>query len=288
MKIKSILPKAALFVAAIIWGSSFIVMKDSVEVIPTFYLLAIRFMAGTLLLALIFCKRLKKLDVSYIWQGGIIGFCLFAAYTFQTFGLMGTTAGKNALLTDVYCVMVPFLWWILIKKRPTVYNFVAATMSIVGIALVSLTEEFTIAYGDGLTLIGGFFFAVHIIAISKFSSDKDPILLTMMQFAWASVLSFVSAFIRGETVPAQIETSTLLGLAYLCVFATTLAMLFQNIGQKYSSPNSASIILSLESVFGVLFSVILGYDKMTLRLGTGFVIIFFAVLISETCGDKRK
>ena len=107
-----------IILATIIWGSSFVVMKSSVDVLPTFWLLAIRFSFAALVLSLVFWKRWKVLDRQYLIGGAIMGFCLFVAYAFQTFGLARTTPGKNAFLTAVYCVIVPFLYWVIAKRRP--------------------------------------------------------------------------------------------------------------------------------------------------------------------------
>ena len=103
-----------LILATIIWGSSFVVMKSSVDVLPTFWLLAIRFSFAALVLAVVFIRRWKVLDKQYLIGGTVMGFCLFLAYTFQTFGLEQTTSGKNAFFTAVYCVIVPFL----LLRRP--------------------------------------------------------------------------------------------------------------------------------------------------------------------------
>ena len=152
-----------LILATIIWGSSFVVMKSSVDVLPTFWLLAIRFSFAALVLAVVFIRRWKVLDKQYLIGGTVMGFCLFLAYTFQTFGLEQTTSGKNAFFTAVYCVIVPFLYWFIAKRRPDRFNLIAAFLCIGGIALVSITGDNASAFnmGDVLTLIGGFFFAAH-------------------------------------------------------------------------------------------------------------------------------
>lgn len=287
MKNKSLMANLALFAAALIWGSSFIIMKNSVDVFMPFTLLAVRFTIGTTVLALIFCKRLKQIDKDYLKSGVIIGVCLFIAYGTQTIGITDTSPGKNAFLTAIYCVIVPFLFWITSKKRPDKYNFVSAFMCIVGIGLVSLTETLTIGFGDTFTLIGGFFYAVHMIAIVQCSKGKDPVILTVLQFAVATVLAWIVS-LTCESFPTQISQETIFGMCYLGVFPTAVAMLCQNIGQKYTNPTSAGIIMSLESVFGVMFSVMLGAEILTPRIIAGFAVIFAAVIVSETKLDFLK
>lgn len=276
-----LLPKLALFAAALIWGSSFIIVKDTVDVLPPNLLLAIRFSGACIILALVFFKKLKKINFQYIWQGAIIGLMLFLAYSLQTVGMTDTTPGKNAFLTAIYCVLTPFLFWFFAKKRPDAYNFAAAFLCIAGIGLVSLTEAFTIGFGDSFTLLGGLFFALHLVAVAIFGSDKDPVIITVLQFFYAAIFSWI-ATLYFEQMPTAISAGTAWGIAYLCIFCTAVTLLLQNIGQKYNSAATAAIILSLESVFGVLFSIFLGYEHLTLRLVCGFVLIFVAVLVSET------
>ena len=278
------LAKPRLFAAAIIWGSSFFIMKGAVDIIPTFYLLAIRFTGGAVLLALVCWKKWRMhFTRDYLWRGAVIGAFLFLAYSVQTFGLMGTTPSKNAFLTAVYCVLVPFLYWIAVKKRPDRYNILAAVLCVAGVGLVSLTNDFTITWGDGLTLVCAFFYAAHIVAVAKVSPAKDIYLLTVFQFAFAALYAWICGALFQELPPASVISSDLIiQMAYLVVMATTVALLFQNVGQVWSDPSSAAVILSLESVFGVLFSVLFYGDPVTGQLLAGFALIFVAVVCSET------
>lgn len=277
------LAKPMLFLAAFIWGSSFFIMKNILDSIPTFHLLSIRFTVGALLLALICLPRWKHFSWDYLWRGAIVGGCLFSAYTVQTFGLMGTTPSKNAFLTAVYCVIVPFLYWAVMHIRPDRFNILAALLCVSGVGFVSLTEQFTITWGDWLTLLGGCFYAAHIIAVAKCGSKKDIYLITTFQFAFAALYSWIFALLFEDfQMTVLLTPQVVLPLAYLCIMCTTVALLFQNVGQVWSDPASAAIILSLESVFGVICSVIFYGDPVTLRLMVGFTLIFVAVVCSET------
>lgn len=273
--------KLALFGAALIWGSSFLIVKNSMDVVQPHFLLGFRFSIGCILLAIIFHRKLKQLNKDYFIKGGIIGIFLFSGYSLQTIGITDTTPGKNAFLTAIYCVLVPFLYWIVDKKRPDVYNFSAAFISIAGIGLVSLNGNFTIRMGDSFTLAGGVLYACHLIAVTKFGKDKDPVLLTMLQFGFAAIFAWIVSFLF-EDIPTKMSGQTIYGMLYLAVFATTVAILLQNIGQKNTNPAPAAIIMSLESVFGVLFSIIFYHEELTPRLICGFLLIFISVLISET------
>ena len=279
------LAKLMLFLAAFIWGTSFFIMKNALDSIPVLWLLTFRFGTGAILLGL-FCwnKWGSVFQKDYVWRGAILGAFLFAAYATQTFGLVYTTPSKNAFLTSTYCVLVPFLYWWLARQRPDRYNILAALLCVAGVGLVSLTGDFTITVGDLLTLCSALFYALHIVAVNKLSPGKDIYLITVFQFAATALLSVSGAFLLRQDFPAPIfsQPQILLPLAYLCVLCTTVALLFQNVGQVGSDPSSASVILSLESVFGVLFSVLFYGDPVTPRLLAGFALIFVAVLCSET------
>ena len=282
-KTMKLLAKPMLFAAALIWGTSFFIMKNALDVMPVFFLLAIRFTAGAALLALIAWKRWKHFTPDYLWRGAVIGGFLFLAYSIQTFGLALTTPSKNAFLTAVYCVIVPFLTWAVVKVRPDGYNIAAALLCVTGVGLVSLSGELTIQAGDLLTLCCALFYAAHIVAVAKVSPGKDVTLLTVFQFAFAGLYAWIGGGLT-ETFPAGALTDpgVALPLVYLCVMATTVALLFQNVGMVWSDPASGSVILSLESVFGVLFSVLFYGDPVTAQLLAGFALIFVAVVCSET------
>ena len=273
--------RVALLTAALIWGSSFIVMKNAVEGVPVFMLLGIRFTVGCLLLTLIFHRRLKSIGKKQLLHGAVVGTLLFAAYTVQTFGLRETTPGKNAFLTAVYCVLVPFVNWVIFRRRPTGWNWLAAVMCLAGIGLVSLEGDLTMNRGDALTLVGGVFYALHLVAVSRFGEEDDPVMLTMLQFGASAVWCWGLSFMT-ESMPNPFPTNAWLELAYLAVFATTAALLLQNVGQSVTPAAPAAILLSLESVFGVVFSVMLGAEGLTAQLVCGFALIFLAVVASET------
>ena len=291
-----------IILATIIWGSSFVVMKSSVDVLPTFWLLAIRFSFAALVLALVFIRRWKVLDRQYLIGGTVMGFCLFVAYAFQTFGLEQTTSGKNAFFTAVYCVIVPFLYWAIARRRPDKFNVLAAFLCIAGIALVSVTGDNASAFnfGDVLTLIGGFFFAAHIVAVAKYSEGRDIFILTTLQvakysegrdifilttlqFASFAVFSWLGVLVtRPALTPGVFDQNLIFGLAYLVIFASCGALLFQNIGQKYTPAATAAVLLSLEAPFGVLFSILFANERPTPLMFVGFALIFLAVVCSET------
>lgn len=150
-----------------------------------------------------------------------------------------------------------------------------------GIGLISLTDDFSIGIGDALTLLGGVFYAVHMVVVAKASRGRDAILLTILQFGAAAICAWIAAALF-ETTSVQVGADAIWAVIFLGVAATGGGILLQTIGQKYTHPATASIILSLESVFGVLFSVLFYGEKMTGKLAAGFILVFIAVIISET------
>ena len=169
------------------------------------------------------------------------------------------------------------------KKKPDKAQIFAAILCFIGVGFVSLDSSLKVNLGDLYTLIGGFLYAVHIIVCEKAMKKTSPIIITALQFAFASIFSFIAASLFEDiSVVFHIDSSIYLQILYLAFFATTLCYLFQNVGQKFVNENIAALLLSLESVFGVFFSILFGQEIMTLQIGLGFMIIFISVLISET------
>jgi len=282
------LAKPMIVAATLIWGSTFFIPKDTLDQVDAMFLLAFRFTFAAVLLALVFWRRWKNMDRSYWWRGGLMGVLLCSAYTVQTYGLKGTTPGKNAFFTAVYCVIVPFLHWFVDKRRPDRWNVLAAVMCVAGIGLVSWDGGFALSWGDGLTLVSGFLYACHIVAVARFSQGRDVFLLTVLQFAAAAVCCWAGTLFTGGFPSEGLSARAWLVLLYLAVFATSLGLMFQNVGEKYTEPSSAALLLSLEAPFGVAFSVAFGSESPTPFMYLGFGLIFLAVVCSETKLDFLK
>ena len=278
-----LLAKPMLFAAAFFWGASFLLMKNALDSIPTGYLIAIRFTAGAPLAALVCWKRWKRFTPDYLWRGGLAGLTLFGVYWAQTVGLETTTPSKNAFLSAVYCVIVPFMAWALFRTRPDRYNVTAALLCLTGVGFVSLTEELTISTGDLFTLLGAVFCAANIIAVSRLGQGKDVMLFTVAQLAAVALYAWVLALTTETFDFSALARPQVLGpMLYLCVMATAVCMALMNIGLVWSEPAPAAVILSLEAVFGVILAVIFYGDPLTPRLLIGFGLIFVGVLCSET------
>ena len=275
------LGKLALYGAALIWGTSFFLVKGQMNVFPPDTLYALRYSSAAVLLAGIFWKRIKSSSFQDLWRSAFLGVILTAATVLQAYGLTDTSPGKNAFLTAIYCVIVPFIFWAVRKKRPEGKSFAAAFLCLIGIGLISLTKGLTVGWGDSLTLLGGVLFAVHIVGIATLGRDVDPVRSIVFQFATSGLIFFIIDCFT-PSAPVAVTTADWLVVLYLSVFPTALGFLLQLIGQKYAPPAGASLILSLESVFGVLFSVIFYGELVPPRVFAGFVVVFAAVFLSES------
>ncbi len=271
-----------LIITTIIWGSAFVVMKNSVDVISPTYLLALRFTIAFAALVAVFWKRLRNVGKTDIFCGFTLGFFLFISYFFQTYGLKYTTASKNAFITTLYVILVPFLHWLFNKTKPSKNNVGAAVIAVIGLGFISLEGDLSVNVGDLMTLVCGIFFAFHIVFVDRYTVTHDPIILTVMQMAVAAGLSWIAApLLEGGLDLSVISHSMAVSLLYLGIFSTMICFLLQNMGQKHLSPNTSSIILSFESVFGLLFSVFLLGEPVTLKLLTGCGLLFLSVILSE-------
>lgn len=253
-------------------------------------MLAFRFTIAALVLPFIFLKKIKKIDLKYILNGSLLGFFLFAAYAFQTIGCQYTTAGKNAFITTIYVILVPFFNWIFTKKRPDLYAVAAAVLGITGIGLLSLQGDLSVNKGDLLTLVCGFCYAIHIVFIARFTEHQDPVILTIIQLASAAVFSWIFAPLYDGAFPlsALQNPSVVFSMLYLGLMSTMAAFLFQTVCQKYVPPSTAALLLSLEAVFGVFFAWILLKEYLTIRMAFGCILIFTAVVLAETHFDFLK
>ena len=279
---KGVFGKLALLFVAVAWGSSMVVIKGSTDILPAGSLLAWRFTIATLVLGLVNIKRLKQIDKEYIKSGIFIGICLFMAYFTQTLGVMLEMPGKSHFLSSAYCVFVPFLGWIVLKERPKIYHIIAAVMCATGIVLVSLVGNFSISYGDSLSIISSVFWAAQIIAIAKWGNGKDPVLITILEFVVCAILAWAFTLTMEDPFAIQWNTAAVGGVLYLGVVCSGICFLLQTIAQKTEDPTSVSIILSFENIFGLVFGAVFFGETFTPQSIVGFILIFLAIIIAET------
>ncbi len=279
-----------LLITAAAWGFGFVVVKNSLDYIPPTYMLAFRFSIAAIGLLLVFCRRLKNITKKMLKHSALLGFLLFSAYLIQTIGCNYTTAGKNAFLTTVYVILVPFLHWMINKRRPDRYCVIAAFAAIAGIGFLTLEGDLSVNIGDMLTLICGVVYALHIIFIDRYTEYEDPVLLAVLQICYAAVFSWICAPIFDGGFPEQaFNQSIIIGMLYLGLFSTMMAFLLQNVCQKYLRPATASLLMSTESVFGVAGSVLVLGEVLDTKMAIGCLLILGAIVLNETKpGSKRR
>lgn len=270
-----------LIITAIIWGSGFVASAVSLEYYTPYQILAGRFLVGVIILCVLFYKRLKNIEKSTLIKGTILGLFLYIAFVLQTVGLQYTTPSKNAFLTAVNVVIVPFIGFLLYKRKIDMFELVGAVTALVGVAVISLKFSSEINVGDLLTLCCAVGFAFHIFYTAKFVKEEDAVLLTIVQMVIAAVISWMVVIFKGET-SFSVESEGLLPLLYLGIFSTTIAYLLQTVAQKYITDTKAAIILSTEAFWGMAFSVAILSEVMTTKMIIGAVLILGAIIISET------
>lgn len=271
-----------LFIVAIIWGSGFVGTQIAIdsEFTPN-QIMTLRFLISAILISVICYKNIKNTDKSTIKSGVILGIFLFIGFAFQTYGILYTTPSKNAFITAVNVVIVPFIGFIIYKRKLDKIGIISSIISLMGIGVLSLESDFSISIGDLLTLICAFGFALHIFFTGEFAKNKDPIALTAIQSFTAFILSLILLLITKETnIP--ISAKGLGAILYLAIFSTTICFLLQTICQRKTTQTKTAIILSTEAVFGTIFSIIILDEVITIKMIIGCVLIFVGIIMAET------
>lgn len=278
-----------LMVTAVVWGSGFVVTDIGLDYLNAYQLMAGRFVLAAILLIILFGYKFKKITKRVIWKGAILGAILYTGFVLQTVGLEYTTPSKNAFLTAVNVLIVPLIAYAVYKRKVDRFEVIGAITALIGIGLLSLQSSFTMNIGDILTLLCAIAFAFDIFYTNKFVQNEDAILLTIIQFISAAVISALFVLVRGD-IPTTIEPGGMFSIVYLAVFSTIVAYLFQNIAFKYTSATQGAIILSMEAFFGMVFSVVFLHEVLTGRMVIGAALILVAIIFSEvkpTLGKKQ-
>ena len=275
----------ALILVTVIWGGGFVASDMALESMKPFQIMMVRFLLASVLMGVISWGQRKgeeklKDRSGAIKAGVLMGVTLFMGFAFQIIGLQYTTPSKNAFLTALNVVIVPFIAFVILKKKIGAKGIIGAIMSVLGVGLLSLNGNFTVSLGDGLTLLCAVGFAFQIFFTSEFVKKYPASVLNMVQMFTAFVLSAISLVIFGEN-DFQVTTQGWLSVLYLGVVSTTICYLLQTACQKYIDETKAAIILSMESVFGTIFSILILHEVVTVRMVIGCAVILAAVIISN-------
>lgn len=285
-KKKMLLADAALILSAVCWGGGFIAGDIAVDCFTPFVIMTVRFIAAALVIFLIFHRNVRRSGKAELKAGAIIGTLLFFAQPLQVIALRYTTPSKQAFLVASYAAFVPFVSWLVLRKRPKAKSFFAGFLTLVGIGMISLSGTLIIQLGDGLSLGFALLYSFVIVVTGICVTKCDPLAMSFFSFLTTGLLSLVVALLF-EEMPTVIPTRGLWALAYLAVVTTGVAYTLQNVAQRFTTDTHVAVLISTESLFGFVFGVFLFGDPFTYKVLIGGLIVFAAVLVSELNFKKK-
>jgi drug/metabolite transporter (DMT)-like permease len=274
-----------LLITAIVWGSSFVAQSIGMEKIDAFTFTGIRTMLGVIVLLPVSLLINRSFDFSRktLIAGLILGLDFSLAQNFQQFAFYYSTSGKIAFITAFYMFFVPLISVIFLKKKVHLMVWGAILLGLVGLFMLCINPQDMTAInpGDILALICAVFFAVQIILIDHFLSQGiSGVQLSLMEFAVAMVVSLVLMFIFEKPQTGSIMEAGP-ALLYSGIMSCGIAYTFQILGQKYTSPVVASLLMCLESVFAVIAGALILHEGMSFKEGLGCVLMFLAIILSQ-------
>jgi len=274
------LADVALIFIALCWGLNFVIEKNVLLTMSPFMYLGVRFFLSALIIAIIFQKRLKRMNTEDIKAGLIVGAFMLLGFLTQTVGLVYTTPSKSGFITGSNVVMVPFFAYILTKKFPGTGQILGAIITFCGLGIISISDNLNIALGDILTLVCAISFALQITFTEFYVKKADPINMAIIQVTLTGIVTMGMAIIR-EPLKYDLGVGNWAAILYGAIFCTVGAFIVQNVAQKYTSSTHAAVILCTESVFAGMFSFLFWKEPLTLKTVVGFILIWAGVLITE-------
>lgn len=292
MQTRTLRSDLMLLITAAIWGTAFVAQRVGMDYVGPFTFTAARFFLGALsLLPLLLILKPTPVKPAAgkvrlnLWQGGLIaGSFLFAGATLQQVGLQYTTAGNAGFITGLYIILVPviaLLW----GQRTGRNTWVGGVLAVVGLYLLSITDDFTLAYGDLLQLIGALFWAGHVLVIGWLSPQMDALRLSIVQFFTCGLVSLGVALFIEEPTFANIGMAWQ-PIAYAGLLSVGVAYTLQVFAQKTAPASHAAIILSLEAVFAVIGGYFLLGERLDTQGITGCGLMLAGMLISQIPSRK--
>ncbi len=280
-----------LLLTAFIWGFGFVAQRIGMQHIGPFAFSGLRFLLGAAsLLPLMWWLgrgRPRSGDRrTLLWGGLVAGAFLFIGASLQQVGLVYTTAGKAGFITGLYIVIVPLLG-LLWGQRTRRDTWLGALLALIGLYLLSVSEDFTLAYGDLLELIGAFFWAGHVLVIGWLAPRCDVLALSFLQFLACGLLSLlVAAAIETTSVAAVLDSAT--AIAYAGVMSVGVAFTLQVLGQREAPASHAAILLSLEAFFAALGGMLILDESLGARGAAGCALMLAGMLISQGLLGRRR
>jgi drug/metabolite transporter (DMT)-like permease len=265
---------------AVIWGSAFVIMKDTLHRQDVNSFLACRFILAALVMVVLRPKTFKHFNKQFLIRGVILGTLLGCGYIFQTFGLTLTTVAKTGFITGLYAVFTPLIAAGILKKHISKVQWFSVLLAGIGLAFLSL-NGLSIGLGEFLVVISAAFYAGHIVGLSEWSAGTDTYALTVLQLGTVGVICFIASLKSGFHMPP--DGGVWKAVIYTAVFASAFAFIVQTWVQSFMSATSTGIILTMEYIFAALFGVWFGHESLTLRviIGGSLVIAAMYIIISD-------
>ncbi len=259
-----------------IWGSSFLVMKDSLERQDVYSFLASRFVLAALIMFAFKPKSLTGLDKVFVKRAVFTGALATGGFISQTFGLTQTTVSNTGFITGLYLVFTPLIAWLLLKHRITKAQWTAVAVATIGLYLIAY-NGITVGIGEILVLISAILFAAQIVAIGELSNGKNSYALTLIQIIVAAVVFVVLTLIGGYQAPP--DSSVWAAVIFTAVFATFFGFLIQVKAQAVMSATVAGVLLAMETPFALFFGLYFDDDPFTLRIMSGGTLVMLAMAL---------
>lgn len=288
-----LIPTSLLLTVALVWGSTFAIMKNSLGRIDVNSFLAWRFILAALIMALLRPQCFRYITPSFLLRGVIVGLLLGIGYIFQTFGLTLTTVAKTGFITGLYAVFTPLIAAAFFKHHISKVQWFAVGLATIGMGVLSL-HGFAIGLGELLVLIGALFFALHIIGLSRWSPNRDPYALTMIQMATVGVLALLGSLKSGFQVPH--DRGVWVVVIYSAIAASAFAFIVQTWAQSFMSATSVGVVLTMEYIFAAIFGIILVHELLTWRTIIGgicmmaglYLVILFDSKVPSKAGSNHE
>ncbi|MBI0576065.1 DMT family transporter [Neobacillus cucumis] len=292
---KPIIADISLLLVTLVWGTTFVLVQNAIDLLEPFSFNGVRFLIAALLLLLCLIlfdkKQLRLLNGKMLLSGVFIGFWLFLGYATQTIGLLYTTSSKAGFITGLSVVLVPLLSIFLAKQYPSRNAIFGVSTATIGLFFLTMTDVTGLNIGDGFVLVCAISFAMHIIMTGKFSSKYPSLLLTVIQITTVAVLSIISSFIfedwkRSLDPDILLSNDVLIAIIITSVFATAAAFLIQTNFQKYTTATRVALIFAMEPVFAAVAGYFWAHDRLSISALFGCILIFAGMIISEFPTDK--
>ena len=287
---KALVADVLLFSVAIFWGSNFVFIKSAVQrtsalaggsiVAGTMLYLVLRYVVATGVFAVVQPRSWLGATRGDWARGGLLGAFYLTALVLQTIGLQRTSPGVSGFITGMSVAMVPFLYWFVARRSPGRWQIIGAVIATIGLAALSLQGDFTLRWGDAITLLGTFFYALHIMTTGFFAPKVKPTTLAITQMAVsAAALIVVTPFVVHITLdlPWQVWAA----VVWTAVSGTIYAFFIQSWAQRYTTSTHAAILLGFESVFAAAAGIAAGMESVTWRLLVGGSLMLAGVFIVE-------